>query len=125
MQYFAFAIPEGEKTRANIPNRRVSYGASERQHLDIFGEDLPADSPIFVFVHGGYWSAGDNNAHSYIANQFYKNKIVTVMPEYDLCPNVKITEISQQIKEAVEFVVKFAVERGCKKMVIAGHSAGG
>ena len=43
------------------------------------------------------------------------------MPSYDLCPGVRISDISQQIAKAVTEIAK----RTTGKIALAGHSAGG
>ena len=43
------------------------------------------------------------------------------MPSYDLCPDVRISDISQQIAKAVTETAK----RTTGKIALAGHSAGG
>ena len=40
-----------------------------------------------MFVHGGYWQHTVIEMYSFIAKEFYKRKIITILPEYDVCPN--------------------------------------
>lgn len=42
--------------RKKITNKLgVLYGSLPAESFDVFGLDLKDDSPIFVYVHGGYW----------------------------------------------------------------------
>src|ERR1700735_376059 len=48
-------IAASERTRAILgPPRRVAYGPSEYERLDIF-RTAAANAPVNVFVHGGAW----------------------------------------------------------------------
>ncbi len=98
----------------------VRYGAGPRCLLDIFpaGED----APVLFFIHGGYWRALDKSYVSFIAEPFVKAGITVVMPGYDLVPAVRVGGIVDQIRAAFAWVVE---RMGPKRVVVAGHSAGG
>ena len=52
---------ESARMRARLPCRlAVPYGASEPKRLDIFPSATSELSPIFVFIHGGYWRLLDS-----------------------------------------------------------------
>jgi arylformamidase len=47
---------ESARMRTRLPCRlAVPYGASEPERLDIFPAPTSEPSPIFIFIHGGYW----------------------------------------------------------------------
>src|SRR5437763_9280192 len=46
--------------------RRVSYGASEVEKLDIF-RTARANAPVFIFVHGGAWLGGNAKEYHFAA----------------------------------------------------------
>ncbi|MBR9842042.1 MAG: alpha/beta hydrolase [Rhodobacteraceae bacterium] len=98
----------------------VSYGAGERQAMDLF---LPDGDPkgLMVFVHGGYWLRFDRSYWSHLANGALARGWAVAMPSYDLCPSVGIQEITAQIAKAVEV----AAGRVAGPICLAGHSAGG
>lgn len=104
----------------------LRYGAGARQLLDVFlcGQ---ADAPTLIFIHGGYWYRGDKSAYSYLARPFVQAGINVVIPTYDLCPKVKVTDISEELREAVGFTFMEAESLGLNRdrIAIAGHSAGG
>lgn len=98
----------------------LSYGASGRQRFDLF---TPVDVArgVLIFVHGGYWLKFDRSYWFHLAQGALAHGWAVAMPSYDLCPEVRIAEISRQIAMAVEAVA--ALVAG--PIVLAGHSAGG
>lgn len=94
----------------------VSYGPSARQVMDIFH---PEDTPkgTVVFVHGGYWMAFDKSYWSHLSAGPLAHGWSVAIPSYDLCPDVHVSDITQQIDAAV---------RGLQgPLRLTGHSAGG
>ncbi|UWQ79977.1 alpha/beta hydrolase [Leisingera sp. S132] len=104
-----------ERARLNNP-----YGEGQRQAFDLF---LPegAAKGVFVFVHGGYWMAFDKSSWSHLARGALAHGWAVAMPSYDLCPEVRIADITRQIAAAVTRVAE-EVEG---PIALAGHSAGG
>lgn len=68
------------------------------------------DSPIFVYVHGGFWRKMNKNVSSYVVAPLYKNKIKTIIVGYSLCPKVKVIDIMHQIRKAILRIIKYADE---------------
>ncbi|WP_372884814.1 alpha/beta hydrolase [Shimia sp.] len=97
-----------------------SYGESERQRMDVF-EPKKTAKGLFVFVHGGYWKAYDKSSWSHLAGGMLARGWAVALPSYDLCPEVRISDITPQIARAVTV----AAERIGGPIVLAGHSAGG
>lgn len=104
-----------ERARLDIP-----YGEGLRHRFDLF---LPESSPrgVFVFVHGGYWMAFDKGSWSHLARGALAHGWAVAMPSYDLCPDVRIADITQQITAAVARIA----EEVTGPIALAGHSAGG
>ena len=106
----------------------MPYGDSVRQTLDIFPAATP-NAPVLVFIHGGYWRATDltKSTYSHIAKPFVQAGATVVLPEYDLCPQVSIRDIVQQMRNALVWVYK-RIKRyngDRRRIVVCGHSAGG
>jgi arylformamidase len=99
----------------------VRYGASERQAMDIFWPGSRRDVPIVLFVHGGYWRSMDRAWFSHLARGLAAHGIAVAMPSYDLCPNVTLGELVEQVRQAADFVMR----RHDRDIFAAGHSAGG
>jgi acetyl esterase/lipase len=98
----------------------ISYGDSKRQALDLF---LPDATPkgLVVFVHGGYWLKFHRTFWSHFSAGPLARGWAVAIPSYDLCPNVRISDISQQISVATQKAA--ALIDG--PIILIGHSAGG
>ncbi|MBV2359580.1 alpha/beta hydrolase [Thalassococcus sp. CAU 1522] len=96
------------------------YGPSPRQALDLF---LPQDDPegLLIFVHGGYWLRFDRSFWSHFAQGALARGWAVAMPSYDLCPVVRISDITRQVARAVTL----AADMVAGPIRLAGHSAGG
>ena len=107
--------------RVKTPGARdVAYGPSPRQRLDLF-EPAGTAKGTLIFVHGGYWRAFDNKSWSHLAAGALGKGWCVAMPAYDLCPQVSIAMITQQIAAAVTHIA-FETDG---PISLAGHSAGG
>ena len=106
----------------------IPYGDSPRQTLDVFPAASP-NAPVLVFIHGGYWRAPNltKSTYSHLAKPFVRAGATVVLPEYDLCPQVRIRDIVQQIRNALVWVYKHIKRyNGYRRsIVVSGHSAGG
>ncbi|MCX7566546.1 alpha/beta hydrolase [Sulfitobacter sp. F26169L] len=98
----------------------VSYGPSERQTFDMFQPEGVSRGTV-IFVHGGYWKAFDASYWSHLAAGALARGWAVAMPSYDLCPDVRISEITRQISAAVTRIA----DRTFGPLALAGHSAGG
>jgi len=98
----------------------LAYGSGPRNGFDLF---TPDDTPhgTLVFVHGGYWRMFDRSTWSHFASAALARGWAVAMPSYDLCPDVRITDITCQISAAVQAIA--ARTRG--PISLTGHSAGG
>ena len=104
----------------------VAYGRGTKESLDIFPSDVP-HSPVFVFIHGGYWRSLDKSDHSFIAPALTKMGSCVVVPNYDLCPAVTIPQITMQMVKCLAWVFKNIKHWGGdpRQIHLIGHSAGG
>lgn len=102
-----------------------AYGPTRAEYLDIF----PAgpDSPVHVFVHGGYWRRFSARDFAFLAPAFVGSGVTLVNVNYALCPEVSIEEIVRQVRAAVAWVARHAAEFGGdpERITVSGHSAGG
>ena len=104
----------------------VKYGTSNLQTLDIYTSDNSELSPIHMFIHGGYWRALDKSYHSHMAIPYVENNITFINLNYDLCPTVKLSDICNEIRDAIIWIYKNSRNFGGdpNNIVISGHSAG-
>lgn len=98
----------------------LAYGPNEREKFDLF---LPSGRPegLLVFVHGGYWHKFDKFSWSHFSAGATARDCAVAMPSYPLAPEVRISEITQCIRRAIEE----AARRVRGPIVLTGHSAGG
>ncbi|KAK1120460.1 hypothetical protein K0M31_012439 [Melipona bicolor] len=123
--YYKFAKNITDDARRNLKcELNIPYGTTERTKYDIYGTDLPENSPIFIFIHGGYWQEGSKDLAAFAAPVFINKGIKVITIGYDLCPNVKFGDIISQIKIAIEHILNYALGLKCRNVWISGHSAG-
>jgi arylformamidase len=126
VQWLARWAAESERARSSLyATLNIRYGAGPKQTIDLF----PAARPraALLFIHGGYWRGLDKDDHSFIAPPFVGAGIGVAVVNYDLCPAVRIADIVEQCREAVEWLVREGASHGvpARRLIVAGHSAGG
>lgn len=104
----------------------VAYGDHPMEKVDIFRAEGRSRA-LLMFIHGGYWRSLDKRDHSFIANEFVKLGVTVAMPNYALCPSVKLEEIVRQMLKATAWAYRTASRYGASgnTLYLAGHSAGG
>ena len=128
MPILARYASESARMRARLPCRlSVPYGPSEPERLDIFPPVATGPSPIFVFLHGGYWRLLDSADSCFMAECLTRAGACVVAVNYALAPHVTLSEIVRQCRAAVAWVHKHAREFGGDpaRIHVSGSSAGG
>ena len=83
-----FSLKSVIQNRSTIEHS-VHHNASDKI-VELFGaEKLPKDSPIVVFVTGGYWSTLSGEVSAYTVGPMYAEGIVTAVLHYDRAPGGK------------------------------------
>jgi arylformamidase len=99
----------------------LSYGPTARQIIDIFPATTGGQAPLALFIHGGYWRSRDPSSYSHLAANLNKNGIDVAIAGYDLCPQVTVATIIEQMRAACLFLWR----KRKQHMMVFGHSAGG
>ena len=104
----------------------LRYGDGPSETLDLF---LPAQrgAPVLVYLHGGYWRALDKNDFSFVAPAFTQAGALVAVPNYALCPEVSIEDITWQMVRALQWLWQHTAQYGGdpQRIAVVGHSAGG
>lgn len=75
---------------------------------------LFADAPIFIYIHGGYWQALDKTVSAYVVEPLYKAGHKVIVLDYDLCPNISLEQLVDQIQRAGISIVNYAMSMGTR-----------
>ena len=120
-------LEQSELFRAKANGRLdLTYGPRPRNKLDFF---TPKGLPVglVLYIHGGYWQRGDKSVYSFIAEPFVRRGYSVAVMTYQMCPDVRLTEIAPQARNAVKWLWRNADELDIirNNFNIMGHSAGG
>ena len=118
---------DSERVRQQTEVREnIAYGTGEREKLDIFPAQQP-DSPVLVFIHGGYWQLSDKANFSFIAPPLIEKGFTVVLVNYPLCPAVKLRDIVRSLRWAAVFLYRNIRQYNGdpERLNLMGHSAGG
>ncbi|ROU01046.1 alpha/beta hydrolase [Histidinibacterium lentulum] len=118
--YVARWAEAAEAFRELHPPEVLRHGPGARRDVDLF-RPKGATKGLVVFVHGGYWLRFGPRDWSHLAAGALAEGWAVALPGYDLCPAVRIAEITRQIAAAVDV----AAEAVAGPVRLAGHSAGG
>jgi arylformamidase len=104
----------------------IAYGTSPRETLDIYAPDK-SSGPVLVYIHGGYWRSGSKEDNANFVPAFTRRGATVALVEYDLCPQVTVTDIVRQTRTAIAWVYRNIAGYGGDpaKLYVSGHSAGG
>jgi arylformamidase len=118
---------QARKVRARAKSwLNVPYGSSPRELLDIYAADKPG-GPVLIYIHGGYWRSGSKEDNCNFVPTFTQRGATVVLVEYDLCPQVTVSDIVRQTRASIAWVyrniMRYSGDPG--RIFISGHSAGG
>jgi arylformamidase len=125
-EIFARWAGEAEFYRADmLKNGRaelgLTYGSTPRQTIDLFLAERHEAAPLAIFIHGGWWRSLEPSVFSQMARGPNGRGISVAVVGYDLCPNVGIGDIVEQMRRMCAFLW----QRFGRRMMVYGHSAGG
>ena len=97
----------------------ISYGRSPRRTIDLFpaGEN----APLALFIHGGWWRSLEPAMFSQTARGPNAHGVTVAVVGYDLCPQVSIARIIEQLRAACLLLW----HKRRQRIFVYGHSAGG
>lgn len=111
--------------------RRVAYGPTEIEKLDIYraGRAGRANAPIFVFIHGGIWRWGSAGDNGFPAEMFVNAGAHYVALDFSAVTAVggDLAVLAAQVRRGIAWVYKNGASFGGdpNRIYIGGHSSGG
>lgn len=119
-----------ERSRAYLGRakleRNIQYGPSTGEKLD-FLKPSSTNSPVLVFIHGGYWQGLDKDDYAFALEPLVSSGALVASINYSLCPVVTLDAQIDQVRAACAWVWRnchsFGGDRS--RLHVAGHSAGG
>ncbi len=93
-----------ETLKAGRAQLGLSYGDTPRQSVDLFLPEAGENAPLAIFIHGGWWRSLDPSMFSQMARGLNARGVAVAVVGYDLCPNVTIADIIEQIRRACAFL---------------------
>jgi arylformamidase len=123
--FAAWATDGGAYRQQALAEKRAElglrYGPGPRQTMDLLFARPGADAPLALFVHGGWWRSLEPASFSHMARGLNAHGVNVAVVGYDLCPQVTIAAIIDEIREACLFLWN----RFGRRLLAYGHSAGG
>ena len=120
------------EARALLANRceaqdDLRYGPGVKQTYDLYRPHGDVQGrPLVIFIHGGYWRALDKSDHSFVVPPLIDAGAVVVNLNYDLCPDITLDDMSQQVIQGIRHCNAHAAGWGTdpNQTILIGHSAG-
>lgn len=109
------------------PPRRLAYGSTEIEKLDIYTTKRP-NAPINVFLHGGAWRSGNAKGAAYMSETFVDAGAHFISVDFNNAPEVNgnLMVMADQVRRAVTWIYKNAASFGGdpNRLYISGNSSG-
>ena len=105
-----------------------SYGEGKRERLDYIYTKACKElkRPLFFYIHGGGWIAGNKESRRNYCGKFADSGYFVVNIEYDLAPEAKFPVAINQCIRAVDYVLDHAEKYHLDtyRIAVGGESAG-
>ncbi|HEX9193968.1 MAG TPA: alpha/beta hydrolase [Burkholderiales bacterium] len=118
---------DSERARAKLDGYLdVPYGTTGAEKLDVF-RPKGESRGLLMYIHGGYWRSLDKERFSFIAPALVEAGITVAIPNYALCPAVRVEDIVMQTVQACAWLYRNGGNFGAppNSLHLCGHSAGG
>ena len=129
---FNLPLPNTLESTAVEARKGIEYvtgqtNDADKHKLDLFIPKSSLPAPVFLFVHGGAWRAGDRGLYGPVGQRFARDGILTVIPSYRLAPKNPWPAQAEDTAAALAWTARHIAEHGgdTNQIFIGGHSAGG
>jgi len=103
----------------------LAYGNGERNKWDLYPANDPK-APCFVHIHGGYWQRGSKEIFACLSEGPLARGWSAALCGYTLAPEATLTQITNELKSAFDWLNTTAGEHGIQgPIIVTGWSAGG
>lgn len=108
----------------------AAYGPSAKEGIDFYkpSPDMPYRQDVVgVYLHGGYWRAGDRKDSAYAALPFLQAGMACAIVGYELCPAVSLESLVAKVRYAMRTLPEQSTRvLGARPtgFVVCGTSAG-
>jgi arylformamidase len=111
--------------RRTLPWREIAYGPGGAERLHFFPA-AARETPLLVFVHGGYWQELTEAESSFAAVDVVAHGWAFAALGYGLAPAHRLDDITGMARRGVRWLHGNAAELGidASQIVLVGHSAG-
>lgn len=111
---------------SNSVIRNLQYGADEDETIDLFLPTVGNNKKLQVYIHGGYWQELTKKESSFAANNFQEHGCFFAVINYSLAPKANISEIVDQNRKAIAWLIENAEIFGfdASEIYLSGSSAG-
>jgi len=119
-------LVRSEKVRADHPEHLdMAYGPRPRNKIDYFSAGQ--DTPVLVFIHGGFWQMRSKDDFAFLAESFLSSGISVAMVGYPLGPDATMDEIVADTHAAIRYLAAELPKLGGdpRRVVVSGWSSGG
>src|SRR6185295_3823736 len=95
----------------------LRYGPAPRNRIDFFA--AKKDSPLLVFIHGGYWQMREKETFTFLVPGPLAHGISVALVGYTLAPEKRLDGIVGEIRSAINYL-----DSRANRMIVSGWSAG-
>jgi len=125
-QMFKEWLVRSQSVRTQHPEHLdLAYGPRPRNRIDYFSAG--SNTPVLVFIHGGFWQMRSKEDFAFLAEPFLTSGISVAMVGYPLGPEATMDEIVADAHAAVRYLATELPKLGGdpRRVVVSGWSSGG
>ena len=103
----------------------LAYAQADRAKWDLYPATDPR-APCYVHIHGGYWQRGSKEIFACMAGGVLERGWSAALPGYTLAPDASLTQITKELRTALDWFAAHAGAHGIAgPVILSGWSAGG
>src|SRR5262245_16324732 len=103
----------------------LAYAQGDRTKWDLYPASDPK-APCYVHVHGGYWQRGSKEIFACMVEGVLAHGWSAALPGYTLAPDASLTQMTNELRIALDWFAEQAAARGTAgPVILSGWSAGG